>query len=59
MAQDPPLTAAEKAQLAWLGARMCKRELAGPEVDQADLQAKFDRILDGARKRAAQGAKSK
>ncbi|GCD45710.1 DUF6257 family protein [Streptomyces paromomycinus] len=54
-----PLTAAEKAHLAWLGARMCKRELAGPDVDQSDLQRKFDRVLDGARKRAEQNARSK
>ncbi|WP_030667929.1 DUF6257 family protein [Streptomyces rimosus] len=58
MANDPPLTAREKARLTWLGARMCKRELAGPEVDQSDLQREFDRILDDARKRAAQNARS-
>ncbi|MEU6959950.1 DUF6257 family protein [Streptomyces chrestomyceticus] len=57
MVQDPPLTTREKARLAWLGARMCKRELAGPEVDRSDLEAEFDRILDGARKRAEQAAR--
>ncbi|GCD44135.1 DUF6257 family protein [Streptomyces paromomycinus] len=59
MSATPPLTAREAAQLAWLGARMCKRELAGPDVDQADLQRKFDRVLDGARKRAAQNTRTK
>ncbi|MFI5803012.1 DUF6257 family protein [Streptomyces sp. NPDC051561] len=49
---DPPLTAGEKARVAYYIARMCKREIAGPDVHQADLQRKVDRILDGARKRA-------
>lgn len=57
MPKDPPLTAGEKSKLAWLIARMAKRELAGPNVHQADLQRKFDRILDGARKRAEAAAK--
>ena len=55
--QDPPLTAGEKSKLAWLAVRMCKQSLAGPEVDLSDLQKRFDRILDGARKRAAKTAK--
>ncbi|WP_308011893.1 DUF6257 family protein [Actinacidiphila acidipaludis] len=49
---DPPLTAAEAARVAWLIARMAKRGVAGDDVDQRDLQRKLDRILDGARKRA-------
>lgn len=51
---DPPLNAKEAAKAGWLIARMAKRELAGPNVDQTDLQRKLDRILDGARKRAEQ-----
>ena len=54
---DPPLTAWESAQLAGLTARMAKRSIAGEDVDQSDLQRKFDRILDGARKRAQQAKK--
>jgi hypothetical protein len=57
MAQTPPLTAAEKAQIGWYVARMAKREIAGPDVHQADLLKKIDRILDGARKRAAEGTR--
>jgi hypothetical protein len=53
---DPPLTGAEAAKVAWYIARMAKRGLAGEEVDQRDLQAKVDRILDGARKRAEKAA---
>ncbi|MBY8876803.1 DUF6257 family protein [Streptomyces sp. PLK6-54] len=49
---DPPLTGAEAARVAWLIARMAKRGVAGEDVDQRDLQRKLDRILDGARKRA-------
>ncbi|MGW8953044.1 DUF6257 family protein [Streptomyces sp. NPDC055709] len=52
----PKLTAGEMAQLAWLVARMAKRGLAddreyGGRVHQADLQRKFDRIIEHARKR--------
>ncbi|WP_335982439.1 DUF6257 family protein [Streptomyces sp. CA2R106] len=53
---DPPLTGAEAAKVAWLIARMTKRGLAGEQVDQSDLQKKLDRILDGARKRAEKAA---
>lgn len=56
---DPPFTAAETAKLTWLTARMIKRSVAGENVDQADLQRKFTRIVDGARKRADQDAKNK
>jgi hypothetical protein len=49
---DPPLTAGEATKVAWLVARMAKRNIAGDDVDQGDLQRKLDRILDGARKRA-------
>lgn len=52
MAQEPPLTAAEKAKVALLTARMCKRSLAGEDVHLGDLQRRVDRILDGAAKRA-------
>ncbi|WP_411142553.1 DUF6257 family protein [Streptomyces sp. x-80] len=52
MAQTPPLTVGEKARIAGLTARMCKRHLAGENVDQSDLERRIDRILDGARKRA-------
>ncbi len=52
MTQEPPLTAAEKAKVALLTARMCKRSLAGEDVHLGDLQRKVDRILDGAAKRA-------
>lgn len=51
---DPPLTAGEAAQVAWLTGRMAKRSIAGEDVDQSDLLRKLDRILDGARKRAGQ-----
>jgi hypothetical protein len=51
------LTAGEKAKLAWLGARMVKRGIAGEGVDQSDLQAKSDRVIDAARKRRAQRQK--
>lgn len=52
----PKLTPGETATLAWLTVRMAKRGLAddrvnGGRVDQSDLQRKFDRVLDGARKR--------
>ncbi|MFF0745656.1 DUF6257 family protein [Streptomyces sp. NPDC004111] len=48
---DPRLTAGEKARIALLTARMCKREFAGEAVDRRDLERKMDRILDGARQR--------
>ncbi|MFJ3676006.1 DUF6257 family protein [Streptomyces diastaticus] len=50
---EPQLTASEKAKAAWLIGRMAKRALAGPEVDQSDLEKKLDRLLDAARKREA------
>jgi hypothetical protein len=53
---DPPLTAAEAARVAWLIGRMAKRGIAGEDVDQTDLLRKLDRILDGARKRAEKAA---
>ncbi|MEW2523157.1 DUF6257 family protein [Actinacidiphila alni] len=55
---DPPLTGAEAAKVAWLIARMAKRNIAGEDVDQRDLQRKLDRILDGARKREEKAAKA-
>jgi hypothetical protein len=48
---QPKLTAAEKAKVTYLVARMCKRGLAGDDVHQADLERKVERIVDGARKR--------
>ncbi|UZJ31003.1 DUF6257 family protein [Streptomyces endophytica] len=57
MAQEPPLTAAEKAKVAYFTARMCKRSLAGEDVDLSDLQRKVDRVLDGAAKRGAKTGK--
>lgn len=52
----PKLTAGEKVKAGWYVVRMAKRGLAddrvnGGRVDQSDLQRKFDRVLDGARKR--------
>ncbi|MFJ9419794.1 DUF6257 family protein [Streptomyces sp. NPDC101227] len=57
MAQhEPKLTTTEKAKLACLGARMCKRSLAGEDVYLGDLKRKFNRVLDGAAKRAEKDA---
>lgn len=53
---DPPLTTTEAGKVAWLVARMAKRNLAGDDVDQSDLQRKLDRVLDGARKREEEAA---
>ncbi|MFH8368865.1 DUF6257 family protein [Streptomyces sp. NPDC018031] len=58
MAQhEPKLTAAEKAKVAVLVARMCKRGVAGEDVYQGDLERRIDRIIDGARKREEKAAK--
>ncbi|MFF8900592.1 DUF6257 family protein [Streptomyces lydicus] len=57
MAPEPPLTAAEKAKVALLTARMCKRSLAGENVHLGDLQRKVDRILDDATQRAEKNAR--
>ncbi|MFF0622948.1 DUF6257 family protein [Streptomyces sp. NPDC004296] len=54
---DPKLTAAEKAKVAVLTARMCKRSLAGEGVDLSDLERGIDRILDGAAERAQTSAR--
>ncbi|MGW1985410.1 DUF6257 family protein [Streptomyces collinus] len=61
---QPRLTTGEKAQLAWYVARMAKRGLAddreyGGRVDHSDLQRKFDRVLDRARRREEQAKNSK
>lgn len=56
---DPPLTTAETVKAGLLIARMAKRAVAGENVHQADLQAKLDRLLDGARKRAEKAAGKK
>lgn len=57
---DPKFTAGEKATLTWLTLRMAKRGLAddrqsGGRVYQGDLQRRFDRIVEGARKRETKG----
>lgn len=49
---DPPFTVRETAQLTWLVGRMAKRNIAGDDVDQTDLQRKVDRIVRKARERA-------
>ncbi|MFB6840948.1 DUF6257 family protein [Streptomyces sp. NPDC056361] len=49
---NPRLTAGEYARVGWNVARMLKRGIAGENVYQGDLEAKIDRIIDGARKRA-------
>lgn len=51
---DPKLTTGEKAKLTWLVARMAKRGIAGERVYQGDLERKFERVLEGARKREQQ-----
>ncbi|MEV3988248.1 DUF6257 family protein [Streptomyces sp. NPDC049837] len=51
MSGEPKLTSSEKAKVAWYVARMCKRGLAGDDVDQRDLQRKIDRVIEGAEKR--------
>ncbi|GAB3169862.1 DUF6257 family protein [Streptomyces incanus] len=60
---DPKLTAGEIAKLAWLTARMAKRGIADDKtvghVYQGDLQRKFDRVLEGARKREEKQSKRK
>ncbi|MDV9189338.1 DUF6257 family protein [Streptomyces sp. SR27] len=50
--KNPMLTAGEKAQVGWYIARMSKRGIASETVYQGDLEAKVDRIIDRARKRA-------
>lgn len=59
MAQtEPRLTAGEKTRAASLVARMCKRGIAGDDVDISDLTNRHQRIIDGAAERTAreQGA---
>jgi hypothetical protein len=50
---EPQYTAAEKARITVLVARMCKRAVAGPDVYQADLERRLARIKEEALKRAA------
>ena len=60
MAQpEPQLTASEKTKAAWLIARMAKRAVAGPEVDQSDLEKKLDRLMETARQREAKTKSSR
>ncbi|KIZ18648.1 DUF6257 family protein [Streptomyces natalensis] len=54
---DPKLTTTEKARIAVLVGRMCKRHIAGPDVHQRDLERRVDRILDGARERDKKNAR--
>ncbi|WDV31671.1 DUF6257 family protein [Streptomyces sp. AD16] len=56
---EPQLTASEKAKAAWLIGRMAKRAVAGPEVDQSDLEKKLDRLMDAAREREAKAKSSR
>ncbi|WP_256103721.1 DUF6257 family protein [Streptomyces sp. ODS05-4] len=48
---EPRLTTGEKARVTALVARMCKRSLAGDDVDLSDLERRVDRIVEGARHR--------
>lgn len=52
---EPQYTAAEKARIALLVGRMAKRAVAGPDVDQADLLRRIDRIRDAAIERTEKG----
>lgn len=56
---EPKLTAAETTKLAWLVARMAKRGIAGEDVYQGDLERKFERVLEGARRREVREGKRK
>jgi hypothetical protein len=61
---DPKLTVGETLELAWLTARMAKRGIAddrqsGGRVYQGDLERKFERVLEGARKRQERDGKRK
>jgi hypothetical protein len=48
---EPKLNALDKAQIAALMTRMCKRQIAGEHVYIGDLQKKVDRVIDRASKR--------
>jgi hypothetical protein len=50
------LTASEKAKVAWLSARILRRGVAGEQVYVADLFARLDAVIEGARRRAEQAA---
>lgn len=56
---DPKYTAGEIAKLAWLTARMAKRGIASQTVYQGDLERKFEKVIDGARKREEEQRKPK
>lgn len=56
---DPKYTAGEVAKLVWLTARMAKRGIASQTVYQGDLEKKFEKVIDGARKREEEQRKSK
>ncbi|MCX5586041.1 DUF6257 family protein [Streptomyces erythrochromogenes] len=56
---DPKFTAGEAAKITWLIARMAKRGLASQTVYQGDLEARVEKVIEGARKREEQQRKSK
>lgn len=56
---DPKFTAGEVAKLAWLTARMAKRGIASQTVYQGDLERKFEKVIEGARKREEEQRKTK
>lgn len=49
--KDPKFTAGEVTKLVWLTARMAKRGVASQTVYQGDLERKFEKVIEGARKR--------
>ncbi|MBM9621318.1 DUF6257 family protein [Streptomyces zhihengii] len=54
---EPRMTAAETAEVAYYVARMAKRGIAGEHVYQGDLERKVERVIDRARKREERDAK--
>ncbi|MFI8279768.1 DUF6257 family protein [Streptomyces sp. NPDC085929] len=56
---DPKFTAGEIAKLTWLTARMAKRGIASHTVYQGDLERKFEKVIEGARKREEEQRKGK
>ncbi|MCX4779525.1 DUF6257 family protein [Streptomyces sp. NBC_01264] len=59
MEKNPKFTVGEIAKLTWLTARMAKRGIASQTVYQGDLERKFERVIESARKREAQEAADK
>lgn len=56
-ADEPPLTAREKTEVAYYVARMAKRGIAGEHVYQGDLERKVECVIDRARRREERDAK--